>query len=465
MRARWRGDGAQWALLVLLGLAVALRIAFGAAYRPAFLGYSDTYIYVDRAGHDLFANTFHPAGYSTFLRALHVVHDALPFTVAVQHVLGVATALVLYLAVRRIGGPAWVALVPAAIVLLGGDQVFLEHAILSEALFTPVLAAALYAAVRCMDSGGLAWPAAAGALAAGAAAVRYSAIALVPLFAVWLLVVPGTELRRRILRSVTAAAAAALLVLGYLVVAHAETGTWSPTPDGPLNLYGRASSFADCERFDPPEGTDGLCIRSPAEQRQGPRWYIFVGGPVVDRYGSPFGMPRSVVGRAGRFARSAMLHQPLDWMSVAAGDFGAYVDPDRKRDRTGRSPAAYATALSAPEFTAAALPGVERYYSATRVVEHSGRLEALRDYESATRLGGVVMALLLVLAALAPLVARSRMRTGALVVAGTAFVVMAVPVVSLDYDARYGVPAYGPLAAAAAIAVCGIAARVRARRM
>ena len=39
-------------------------------------------------------------------------------------------------------------LVPAAVVLLGGSQIFLEHTPISETLFTFLMAAALYASAR-----------------------------------------------------------------------------------------------------------------------------------------------------------------------------------------------------------------------------------------------------------------------------------------------------------------------------
>src|SRR3954453_7174519 len=158
-------------LIALAGLALlgagglVLRLEMAAAYRPAFLGYPDTHFYIQGANAPLFSNPMQPIGYEAFLQATHDLGSTLQATMRLQHGLGLATALLLFLAVRRIGGPAWLGLAPAAVVALGGDQLFFEHAVLSETLFGFLCAAALYAGARCLD-GGWAWPVAAGALCA-----------------------------------------------------------------------------------------------------------------------------------------------------------------------------------------------------------------------------------------------------------------------------------------------------------
>ncbi|MEA2353345.1 MAG: hypothetical protein QOJ14_1759, partial [Thermoleophilaceae bacterium] len=173
------------ALAILLALGVALRILFMLAYRPALLGYPDTSVYLTGATGDLFWDPLRVVGYPAFLRLVRVFSSDLSFATLVQHGLGVATAVLLYVTVRRIGGPRWVALVPAAVVLLGGDQLFFEHAILSESLFGLLVAGALYAAVRVAD--GWWWAAAAGVLVGLCTTVRLAGLVLAPLLAAWLL--------------------------------------------------------------------------------------------------------------------------------------------------------------------------------------------------------------------------------------------------------------------------------------
>ena len=89
--------------LALAGILLAgalLRIWLIHDWRPAFLGYPDssTYIAAAGAGHDwLFYNPFRPAGYPMFLIALHAIYSNLTFVVVVQHLMGLATAVLLYL--------------------------------------------------------------------------------------------------------------------------------------------------------------------------------------------------------------------------------------------------------------------------------------------------------------------------------------------------------------------------------
>lgn len=54
------------------------------------------------------------------------------FTVSPQHLIGLITALLLFSATRRVTGLVWAGLLPAPMVLLGPDEILLEHAIMSE---------------------------------------------------------------------------------------------------------------------------------------------------------------------------------------------------------------------------------------------------------------------------------------------------------------------------------------------
>ena len=78
------------------------------------------------------------------------------------------------------------------------------------------------------------------------------------------------------------------------------------------------------------------------------------------------------------------------------------------------------------------------------------------------------MGILLVLAAAGPFLLRGRERRAALLLSVSAYTMLAVPVITLAYDGRLGVPAYGPLAAAAVLGGLGIgrivAPRVRSSR-
>src|SRR5215210_4885921 len=121
-------DDRTVAVRCLIGLLVAgalLRLLFVVAWRPAFMGFPDAASYIAVANGDLFGNILRPAGYPLFLRGLHLIAPSQTFLIVVHHLLGLGTAVLVYLAVARAGVPRLYGLIPAAIVALGGDPMFL----------------------------------------------------------------------------------------------------------------------------------------------------------------------------------------------------------------------------------------------------------------------------------------------------------------------------------------------------
>src|SRR5688500_8791039 len=145
-------------LLVLLLAGAIVRALFMFAWQPAFMGWPDAKSYIDVSQGDLFGNVLRPAGYPLFLRGLYEIAESIALVVIVNHLLGLASAVLLYLAVARAGGPRWLGLIPAGIVALGGDQMFLEHSPLTEAPFTFLISLGVYAASRTIDKPSWVWP-------------------------------------------------------------------------------------------------------------------------------------------------------------------------------------------------------------------------------------------------------------------------------------------------------------------
>jgi len=92
----------HWLLAVLLVAGLVLRILVQVAYRPA-LFYIDSmkYLFGAYPGND-------PPGYQILIRPVLAVADP-SFLAAVQHVLGLAMAVVLYVVLQRRGVPRWLA--------------------------------------------------------------------------------------------------------------------------------------------------------------------------------------------------------------------------------------------------------------------------------------------------------------------------------------------------------------------
>ncbi len=135
----------------LLAGAIAARAWLMLDYSPAFVGFGDSHEYVSAAALGVFRDVQKPAGYPIFLGLLHLFSNQLTFTILVQHLLGVATGLLLFGAVRRTGAPAWLGLLPAAVVLFAGTGLLLEHSLLADPLFALLQAVGVYAAVRALN--------------------------------------------------------------------------------------------------------------------------------------------------------------------------------------------------------------------------------------------------------------------------------------------------------------------------
>jgi hypothetical protein len=267
------------AVWVVLAAAVALRIWMWVGYHPARMDLTDTVGYLYQMQIGPFNDPVHPAGYGLFLEAIRAVTTTIEVTIAIQHLLGLASGVVLYAAVRRFGLPVWAALVAAAAILLSLDQIFLEHALMSETLFTLLLSLSLYSCARAyvpgrrltrdIDARG-AWLLAAGVLLALATCVRGVGLPLALAFVVWAaLALPATGWARVRNAGLMGGAIIAVL-LGYATLNYVVSDDFALSETSGWALYSRTAPFADCERFTPPEGTERLCETTPKESRRGP---------------------------------------------------------------------------------------------------------------------------------------------------------------------------------------------------
>ena len=152
-RINWRGliaafGGATW-------LHVFIVLAAGAALRWPLLamapfitvdGYCCYYHYAANqflAGLPFDSGLHLPPGYSLFLAAILAVTDgSTAAAMHVQHLLGLAAGVLVYLIGRRLFGPL-VGLVAALLTVLDGDLALFEHATMTETLFTFLLVGAI----------------------------------------------------------------------------------------------------------------------------------------------------------------------------------------------------------------------------------------------------------------------------------------------------------------------------------
>lgn len=466
-KARWPDERGSRAALLLLGClilaGVGLRLWLMSAWRPGFLGYPDSGTYLLLASQNsVLDDTLRPGGYPLFLRGVHTLDSNLSTVIVIQHALGVATAALLYMAVRRVTRSPWPGLLPAAVVLLGGTEIFVEHAILTESLFIFLQATAVYAVARTIDSDHLAWPLLAGLAAAAATTVRVFGLFLVPLLVLAVVVARRRPFPRAALRGGLALIAAIAVLLPYAFAHESRTGQFGFTRAGAWHQYARVAPFAKCSAFTPPEHTRALCESTPPSERPGPLFYVFNGAtPGPQNFGGPFSTTPETNTKLKAFARQVVLHQPLDYLNAVVTDMTRYVDDDL-HNYPGQG--LTFDGLVRDNLLTGTVRELQPYWDTpTGYFGAMSRMSALESYERNTRIQGALMIVLFILALAAPLSAPRGARCGAAFLTALTLCLLVFPIAFLYWDLRLAVPAFGVLGAAAGVGAWAAVSRIRPR--
>lgn len=440
--------------------AIAVRVWLMVDYSPAFVGFGDSHEYVSAAALGVFRDAQKPAGYPIFLGLAHLFSSSLTFTIFLQHALGIATGLLLYKSVRRAGAPPWLGLFPAAVVFFGGTGLLLEHSLLADSLFAFLQALGVYTAVRAISEPRLRWALLTG-LAIGLSfwvkTVALSSLILVP--PLLLLGARGT-MRRRLLSGVAVAGVAVVVILGYAAVQAQVTGYSGYERQGAWNLYGRVATFVNCSDFTPPAGTRFLCPSEAPGHRLPETFYQYgTSTPAVRHFGGPAHAPSRANALLQKFSIAAIEHEPIAYAAAILKGLTFFVTP---RPGEGYTPESIREALLAPAGVKSIQPALASYYPGARGYRGpASAAHSLNFYESHTRVQGVLLVLLLLACVLGIPLLSGRVRSAAILFTLTAIFSVTFAVAGNSYDARYGYPAFGPLAAGAAIGAWGIAMRIK----
>jgi hypothetical protein len=437
--ARWTRRNLNYRpLLLLLTTGIFLRVILMVTYFPAIMMSYDSPRYARIKPMPMFGDFWMPAGYPMLLRLLHAISHQLWFTIAVQHVLGLSVGLMIFLAMRRLGVKPWVACVPAAVAFLSGDHLYLEHIVMADCFLIFLTAAGLAAAVRgLVPALDLRWISIGSALLATAALTRSIGIVLLPI----LVACTAAWVRKLAGQRAPAIAVAFLPGLGvfglYLGAFKITHGQYLGLCDmRGWNLYSRIAPFADCQKFDPPEGTKILCEQRAPARRPGPFGYVWDLSSVA-RVSFELG-PES--GRKlGAFARQAILHQPWDYLRAVLTDLAKYVDPSvNPRPYAGQAPSTVSFGWRDKTAEQQVVRAMSRGYRGIAVHVRGQRI--LGYYQRIFRVSGQSICILALFTVVGMVRARGALRLGVFLFGLSAFALYLVPVMTVSYDHRYGIP-------------------------
>ncbi len=253
------GAGALLRLLVVLGYPGALWFA------------GDSYVYLGAALRPQ-PNLSKSTGYSFFLRALLPFHSLTLVTV-VQHLMGLAVAVMVYALLRHYRVSRLWSTVAALPVLLDGYMIEDEHLIMAESLFTFLLMVAM---LLLLWRRRVSWWVAliAGLLVGYAVDVRTEGAVVLLLFPLFLLI-RGWRSLRGWLAAIMLSIGCLAPVAAYVNWFHQRTGQYDVTLSAGFYLWGRVSSFANCSVIKPTGAEAAICPSTPLSERTPPGNYIW----------------------------------------------------------------------------------------------------------------------------------------------------------------------------------------------
>jgi hypothetical protein len=310
----------HWLAVGLLAAGLGLRVVAQLAYRPA-LFYIDTVRYLYNA------DGMDPVGYKAPLRAILFVAN-FDAVAAVQHLLGLAMAVLIYVLVLQRGGPRWLAALAMAPVLLDAYQLQNEQAIMPGTWFEALIVAGIALLLWRPE---LSWRrvAAAGVLLGASATVAQVGEALLLPAVIYLFATGGW--RKSAAKAAAFCLAFAAPILGYCTGSLLLTGDFFLSHTGATSYYGRMAAAADCTTLRLPPAERGMCP-TPAQQASGPDWLEYNPRSPIRPYYA--GLPRDRVDALlSDFNHRVLAQQPLRVLGAYSRDVLKLFAPARTQSQ------------------------------------------------------------------------------------------------------------------------------------
>jgi hypothetical protein len=328
----------HWLFAITAVCGTALRVVVQLAYQQALI-FPDSERYLQYA-HSFLIGQWIPdwlrtSGYSILLMPAVLAHN-LSALVAIQHLLGLATAVLIYATLIHFGTRRWLAALATIPVLFDPLQLDLEQYILTDVSATFLVFLALVVLVWKRDALGKGAALTAGLLVAAATIIRESdLLVIIPAL---LYVVAVIRPRRRLAsRAGLLLVGCVIPVLGYLGWFQVWFGTFNFVTYSNQFLYGRIVQFADCTGLSLPSYERQLCPQQPPAQRD-LDWYMWAPQSPQVLLQPTAGLSKGQI--IHDFNWRIIRHQPLGYVEAVAGDIGYSFSPIRG-DGPERYPTSY----------------------------------------------------------------------------------------------------------------------------
>jgi hypothetical protein len=313
----------SWALAA----GALLRLITILGYPGALWFYGDSFVYLGASLRPQ-PNLSKATGYSFFLRALLPFHS-LTLVVTIQHLMGLAVAVMIYVLLRRNGVSKLWSAVATLPQLLDGYIIEDEHMIMTETLFTFLLMIAML--MLLWKPRPVWWKMLVAGLITGCAAlVRTDGEVMYAVFPLFLLL-RGMSWKtvRGWLMAITFAVASLVPYAAYAGWFHdyyPQYHKYDITLAEGFFLWGRVSSFANCAVINPTpaEAAAKICPTDAIVDRSPPGNFVwenpYIHASFLHKHFSP-------VTPAGNelltgFAERAIEKQPLDYVKTVVRDVG-----------------------------------------------------------------------------------------------------------------------------------------------
>jgi hypothetical protein len=304
----------HWLASALVAAGLALRVLVEMAYHPAIV-YIDSlkYLYGRWPGSD-------PVAYKIPLRMILAVGDLGTVTL-IQHLLGLAIAVTIYVVMVRRGLPRWLGALAMAPVLLDGYQLQAEHMIMPDVWFEAMIVAGLAVLLwdpkprmRMLIIGSAILGMSTGMRQAGEILILPALIFAVALGGGW----------RKILASAAVVTIAFVGAVGLYMTASAElTGHFYISESDNSLTYGRMAAVANCATLQIPSYVQPLCP-TKAQQAEGPDWLDHNVGSPLKIYEANYGLlgnpDGSFISLIKTFNKAVEHQQPTRVLSAIAHD-------------------------------------------------------------------------------------------------------------------------------------------------